>query len=141
MRRRNKAGGKAAKTQRRKTLKHHALKASRRRNSSTTGKETNIGRLSRERDEALQQLAAASEILTVINASPGDLKPVFEVMLENATRICEASFGSMLLREGDRFRRVAVHNAPVGFAKFTGEMPVDRPMIPLSGHCILVDLS
>ncbi|MGA8968439.1 MAG: GAF domain-containing protein [Pseudolabrys sp.] len=132
MRRRNKAGGKAAKTQRRKTLKRHALKASRRRNSSTTGKETNIGRLSRERDEALQQLAAASEILTVINASPGDLKPVFEVMLENATRICEASFGSMLLREGDRFRRVAVHNAPVGFAKFTGEMPVVDPTISIA---------
>jgi two-component system NtrC family sensor kinase len=132
MRRRNKVGGKAVKTQRRKTLKRHALKASRRRNSSTIGKETNIGRLSRERDEALQQLTAASEILTVINSSPGDLKPIFEVMLENATRICEASFGSMLLREGDRFRRVAVHNAPVGFAKFTGEMPVVDPAISIA---------
>ena len=132
MRRRNKAGGKAAKTQRRKTLKRHALKASRRRNSSTTGEETNIGRLSRERDEALQQLTAASEILTVINSSPGDLKPVFEVMLENATRICEASFGSMLLREGDRFRRVAVHNSPVGFVKFTEEMPVVDPAISIA---------
>ena len=62
----------------------------------------------------------------------GDLKPIFAVMLENATRICEASFGSMLLREGNRFRRVAVHNAPAGFAKFTGENPVVDPTISIA---------
>ena len=132
MRRRDKTGGKAVKMQRRKTLSRHGSKASRRRNSLVIGKETIIARLSRERDESLQQLAAASEILKVINSSAGDLKPIFEVMLENATRICEASFGSMLLREGDRFRRVAVHNAPTGFAKFTGEMPVIDPTISIA---------
>ena len=132
MRRRDKTGGKAVKTQRRKTLSRHGSTASRRRNSLVIGKETIVARLSRERDESLQQLAAASEILKVINSSAGDLKPIFEVMLENATRICEASFGSMLLREGNRFRRVAVHNAPTGFAKFTGEMPVVDPTISIA---------
>ena len=132
MRRRDKTGGKAVKTQRGKTLSRQGSKASRRRNSRVIGKETIIARLSRERDESLQQLAAASEILKVINSSAGDLKPIFAVMLENATRICEASFGSMLLREGNRFRRVAVHNAPTGFAKFTGENPVVDPTISIA---------
>ena len=132
MRRRDKTGGKAVKTQRRKTLSRHGSKASRHRNSLVIGKETIIARLRRERDESLQQLAAASEILKVINSSAGDLKPIFEVMLENATRICEASFGSMLLREGNQFRRVAVHNAPTGFAKFTGENPVVDPTISIA---------
>ena len=132
MRRRDKTGGKAAKTQRRKTLSRHGSKAARHRNSLIIGKETIIARLSRERDESLQQLAAASEILKVINSSAGDLKPIFEVMLENATRICEASFGSMLLHEGNQFRRVAVHNAPTGFAKFTGENPVVDPAISIA---------
>src|SRR5262249_27165553 len=67
---------------------------------------------------------ATSEVLKVISSSPGDLKPVFESMLENATRICGASFGSMLLREGDRLRRVAVHNAPPRFAEFHEKTPV-----------------
>ena len=132
MRRRDKTGGKAVKTQRRKTLSRQRSPASRRRNSRAAGKETIVARLSRERDESLQQLAAASEILKVINSSAGDLKPIFAVMLENATRICEASFGSMLLREGNRFRRVAVHNAPTGFAKFTGENPVVDPTISIA---------
>ena len=132
MRRRDKTGGKAVKTQRRKTLSRQRSPASRRRNSRVAGKETIVARLSRERDESLQQLAAASEILKVINSSAGDLKPIFAVMLENATRICEASFGSMLLREGNRFRRVAVHNAPTGFAKFTGENPVVDPTISIA---------
>jgi GAF domain-containing protein len=74
--------------------------------------------------ESLEQQTATSEVLKVISSSPGDLKPVFESMPENATRICGASFGSMLLREGDRLRRVAVHNAPPRFSEFHETMPV-----------------
>src|SRR5438094_5316185 len=60
----------------------------------------------RELSESLEQQRATSEVLQVISSSPGELEPVFQAMLENATRICEAKFGSMYLREGDAFRIV-----------------------------------
>src|SRR5262249_32313645 len=59
--------------------------------------------------ESLEQKTATSEVLRVISSSPGDLQPVFQAMLENATRICEAKFGVMWLSEGGGFRSVAVH--------------------------------
>jgi two-component system NtrC family sensor kinase len=62
-------------------------------------------------------------VLQVISSSPGTLEPVFQTILANATRICEAAFGSMLLVEGDEFRRVALHNAPKEFAEFTEKTP------------------
>jgi GAF domain-containing protein len=65
--------------------------------------------------EALEQQTATSEVLKVISGSPSELKPVFDAILENATRICEAKFGTMWLREGDAFRVVALHNAPPAY--------------------------
>ena len=62
-----------------------------------------------ELTEALEQQTATSEVLQVISSSPGELEPVFQAMLENATRICDAKFGVMWLCEDDGFRAVALH--------------------------------
>jgi GAF domain-containing protein len=78
----------------------------------------------RELSESLEQQTATSEVLQVISSSPGDLKPVFATMLANAARICEASFGSLAIREGNAFRRVALHNAPPEFVEFNERSPL-----------------
>jgi len=61
--------------------------------------------------ESLEQQTATSEVLRAISSSPGQLQPVFEAMLANATRLCEASYGALWLTEGDGFRAVALHGA------------------------------
>jgi class 3 adenylate cyclase/putative methionine-R-sulfoxide reductase with GAF domain len=68
-----------------------------------------VARLGRDHDEAVEQLSAASDVLKVITSSPGDLKRVFDAILENATRLCQAKFGALWLREGDVFRIGAGH--------------------------------
>ena len=78
----------------------------------------------RELTEALGQQTATSEVLQIISSSPGELEPVFQKMLENATRICEAEFGNLLLYEGDAFRVVAMHGAPPAWADFRQREPV-----------------
>ena len=68
--------------------------------------------------EALEQQTATSDVLGVISSSPGDLEPVFQTILQNATRICEAKFGTLYFREGDTFRTVTMHGAPPEYAEF-----------------------
>jgi two-component system, NtrC family, sensor kinase len=89
----------------------------------------------RELSESLEQQTATSEVLKIISSSPGELEPVFNAMLANATRICEATFGNLWLFEGNAFRAVAVH----GTQSFVDNMrrnPVidlrEHPKIPLS---------
>ena len=67
--------------------------------------------------EALEQQTATSEVLQVISSSPGELEPVFKTILANATHICEANFGNLLLYDGRQFRVAAMHGAPPAWAE------------------------
>ena len=74
--------------------------------------------------KSLEQQTATSEVLKVISSSPGELKPVFDALLANAVRICDAKFGVLFLTEGDAFRYVALHGAPPAFAEARRREPV-----------------
>ena len=91
-------------------------------------------RLLNELRESLQQQTATADVLKVISSSPGELKPVFQAMLDNAARICEAESGTLALREGNAFRLVALHGASAAFS----EERLRQPMIRLSpGHHLI----
>jgi GAF domain-containing protein len=81
----------------------------------------------RELSEALEQQTATSEVLQVISSSPVGLEIVFETMLENAVRICEATFGNMYLRDGEVFRIAAAHNTPPPLLEHRRRVPLQRP--------------
>jgi GAF domain-containing protein len=81
----------------------------------------------RELSDALEQQTATSEVLQVISSSPGELESVFQTIMSNGTRLCEAKFGIMWLREGEAFRCVAVHNVPPAFAEERRREPLVHP--------------
>jgi GAF domain-containing protein len=66
-------------------------------------------------------------VLQIISSSPGELEPVFNTMLQNAVRICDAKFGHLWLREGDALRIGATHGAPSAFVDYLRNEPIYRP--------------
>ena len=83
----------------------------------------------RELSEALEQQTATSEVLSVISGSPGELEPVFQSMLTNATGICEANFGVLFLYEEGAFRAGALHGAaPPSFVETRRRNPIMQPV-------------
>ncbi len=123
MKRRSRAGPERARSHRRKTKAQKlrgGLKTTRLRNSSAADHKTqsDVAQLTRERNEALERENATAEVLRVISSSPGKLEPVFQAMLGNAVRICEASFGALLQFEGGAWRSAAMLGVPPAFAEF-----------------------
>jgi GAF domain-containing protein len=120
MTRRSRTGGEPAKSRRRKTSGRKsriAPKAGHPGSTSTANLKTEVARLSRERDEALEQQAATSEVLQLISSWPDDLQPVFAAILESAVRICDASFGDIYRRQSGALRLRANYNTPPVFAE------------------------
>jgi GAF domain-containing protein len=135
MRRRSRASKPANAPSRKATT----LKAARHSSSSVASQETEVAQLRRERDEALEQLSATSEVLQVISSLPGNLEPVFQAMLENALRICEAKFGTLYLCEGGALRPVAdTQRAPLAYIKARKQKPRLPPVAdgPVGGVSI-----
>ncbi|HMF22368.1 MAG TPA: GAF domain-containing protein, partial [Pseudolabrys sp.] len=136
MKRRSSAWGKSPKRRgpKRTTPKRRdAPKATRSRGISIAGQETVVVRLTRERDEALLRETANSEILRLISKSPGDLELVFRTILEHATSICNANFGSLYRFDGKRFHPAAQFNMPKAFLE---EQARRGPFEPRSGSPI-----
>jgi GAF domain-containing protein len=84
-------------------------------------------RLLNELRQSLEQQTATADVLRVISSSPGELAPVFQTMLENATRLCEANFGNLFLREGNGFRTVAIHSPPSAYTEWYERHPFVEP--------------
>jgi len=106
---------KAAKTQhvrRAKAKRKNAPTAARPASSTLADLQEQVSALTRELAEARAQQSASSEVLRVISSSPGELEPVFQAMLANATRVCEAKFGLLNLCDGEVIRNVALYNVP-----------------------------
>jgi signal transduction histidine kinase len=89
----------------------------------------------RDLSEALEQQTATSQVLQVISSSPGELEPVFQIMLENATRICEAKFGVLFLFQDGAFRPAELLNVPAALADFLWQrgafVPSEGPLTRL----------
>jgi GAF domain-containing protein len=129
MRRRSKTRGKAVKAQR-----SFAPKAIRRRGLPAVGQETEVERLTREHEEAQDRLAAASEVLKIISASPGDLERVFQTILANATHLCQANFGTLNFYDDGTFPLAATYNVPDVYAEYRRREPIIKagPTHPLA---------
>ena len=102
---------------------------------NATDLERRLALTQRELSETREQQAATAEVLQVISSSPGKLEHVFETILANATRLCEAKFGNLFLLENDAFRAVAMHG-PSRLIEWLKQQPLfelrDHPRVPIA---------
>jgi class 3 adenylate cyclase len=119
-----------------KLKRRSAPKVARRPKLSAADANEKIALLEHRLSEALAQQTATSEVLRVISSSPGDLEPVFNAILQNATRICEAKFGHLFLSEGSDFRVVALQSVGLTYPDWLKRgsklVPLDNPQGPLA---------
>jgi len=95
---------------------------------SNAGLQQRLDEALAERDEALRRETATAEVLQVINFSPGDLRPVFEVILEKAMHLCGFAFGTLWTCDGDSWRPMVHRGLPLRFAEFLEhDPPVPQP--------------
>jgi hypothetical protein len=129
MKRRSRASGEPIKGRRGKTPEPKRRNAPKVQASSElflATEDTEIARLPRELSEERKQRTATSEVLHLLSGSHGDLNRLFDTILTNATKLCQANFGSLFLCEADAFRIVAQHNAPRAFAELRRREPLVR---------------
>ena len=136
MRRHGTASRKTVRARRRKTTKaklgSSPIPASRSQSSSVDLQEK-LKRQTRELEEAREERAAIVEVLRVISSSPGELEPVFNTILENATRICEAKFGMLTMVQGNEYRVAATYGASPEYVEF---MRLRGPFQPEPGSIL-----
>jgi two-component system NtrC family sensor kinase len=124
------------KTKRRRTVKlprRDSPRPARQTGASVASLKKKNALLTRELSESLDRETATSQVLGIISTSPTDLEPVFETILANATRLCEASHGTLWLCEGDAFRTAARHGAlPAAFVERRGALFRPGPGVPFA---------
>ena len=129
MKKRSRAGGEPIKGRRLSTSepkRRNAPKVQARAKLSPATEETEVARLTRELSEERKQRTATSEVLHLLSGSNGDLNRLFDTILTNATKLCQATFGALFLCEADAFRVVAQHNATRAFAELRRREPLVR---------------
>lgn len=140
MTRRSRAGGEPAKTRRRKmvTLKRrNGRKVARHRGSSAAAQETEVDRLTRELNEALEQQTATTEVLKVVSQSGAELAPVLDKLVATAARICLADSGFIFRLQDGLCRMVASFGIPTEYKDFQLRNPIVPDRGTLAGRTVL----